>query len=91
MEENEKKQQFRCPNDCTKCLRVQREYCSAQKALENQRILISMQDTIKSMSGTIEELRDKINAIQDNEAMVFDHNAETTETDIAQEGGGAEE
>ena len=51
----------------------------------------SMQEAITAMSGTIEELKVKIASIQDNEAMVFDPNAETTETDIAQEGDGAEE
>lgn len=74
MEQNEK-QQFKCSGDCLKCSRVQREYCAAQKAYDNQQLLLEMQETV-------EELKVKISAIQDNEALVFDPNA--------QEGDGAE-
>lgn len=74
MEQNEK-QQFKCPGDCLKCSRAQREYCAAQKAYDNQQLLLAMQDTL-------DELRDNISAIQDNEALVFDPNA--------QDGDGAE-
>ena len=73
--EQEKKTQFRCSGDCLKCSRVQREYCSAQKAYDNQQLLLSIQETV-------EELKEKVSAIQDNEALVFDPDA--------QEGDGAE-
>ncbi len=86
MAQNEQKQ-FRCTGDCLNCNRVQREYCASQKSLENQRILVSMQDTINVMAGTIEQLNEKISAIQDNEAEAFAPDLE----DIAQEGEGAEE
>jgi len=87
MEQTEQKQKFRCTGDCLNCPRVQREYCASQKTLENQRLLIAMQETLKSMSGTIDDLKEKIGAIQDNEAMVF---APTSEEPIAQEGDGVE-
>ena len=86
--EQEQKQQFRCTGDCLNCPRVQREYCASQKTLENQRMLVAMQETLKTMTGTIAELSEKINAIQDNEAMVF---APASEEPIAQEEAGAEE
>lgn len=87
MENNGQKQQFRCTGDCLNCPRVQREYCSSQKTLENQRMLIAMQEKIDAMAGTIGEMKEKIAAIQDNEAMAFAPAAE----EIAQEGDGAEE
>lgn len=83
--EQEQKQQFKCTGDCLNCHRVQREYCASQKAYDNQRLLLEMQESIKSLSGSVEELKIKVSAIQDNEAMVFDPNK-----DIAQSGDGAE-
>lgn len=88
MEQTEQKQVFRCTGDCLNCPRVQREYCASQKTLENQRMLVAMQETLKVMAGTIDELKEKIGAIQDNEAMVF---TPTSEEPIAQEGDGVEE
>ena len=87
MEKNEK--QFQCTGDCLNCPRIQREYCSAQKGYDNQRILVSLQEAIHVMSGTIGELKEKISAIQDSEASVFNPNEDNSAT-IAQEGDGAE-
>ena len=96
MEQNEQKQQFKCMGDCLNCRAVhdrkqQWWYCATQHAYNTLQMVRSMQEAITAMSGTIEELKVKIASIQDNEAMVFDPNAEATETDIAQEGDGAEE
>lgn len=96
-------QQFRCTGDCINCNRAQREYCGAQKGYDNWLLLLEMQKTLAAMSGTVEELKHKVAAIQDNEAMVFDPNNDTTAViqqptehiegiseGIAQEGDGAE-
>ena len=96
MEQNEQKQQFKCLGDCLNCRAIndrkqQWWYCATQHAYNTLQMVRSMQEAITAMSGTIEELKVKIASIQDNEAMVFDPNAETTETDVAQEGDGAEE
>lgn len=90
----EQKQQFKCTGECINCPRVQHEYCAAQKALENQRMLIEMTESLKQMQCTVAELKEKITAIQDSEALVFDPNEEKSEIPtlpIAQEGVGAEE
>lgn len=77
--QNQGQQQFRCTGDCLTCRaindrKVQWQYCAAQKALENQEMLVAMMQTVKAMAGEIRELNEKIKAIQDSEAMVFDPN-----------------
>lgn len=54
-------------------------------------MLKTMQDTLEAMTAKFNELNEKINAIQDNDAMVFNPSMEDIEEDIAQEGDGAEE
>lgn len=80
--EEKREQQFRCTGDCIQCHRGQREYCAAQKAYDNQRILLAMQEALNAMSGTVEELKAKVIAIQDSEAMVYDPNAEEEKSGI---------
>lgn len=76
MNEENNQQQFQCTGDCLKCRaindrRLQWQYCAAQFTYNSMRMLQSMQESISAMSGSIEELKVKLNAIQDNEAMVF--------------------
>ena len=68
MEQN----QFKCTGDCLKCTIVQRQYCAAQKAYDNQRLLVEL-------TSAVADLKAKIEAIQDNEAHVF--NPATTPED----------
>ena len=82
MEQNQ--QQFKCSGDCTKCHQVQRQYCAAQKGYDNQQLLLSL-------IGEVKELAAKVNAIQSNEALVFNPNEAEEPTDISQEGDGEEE
>lgn len=104
--QNQGQQQFRCTGDCLTCRaindrKIQWQYCAAQKALENQEMLVAMMQTVKAMAGEIRELNEKIKAIQDSEAMVFDPNKEPEDVavipksvpaseDTAQSGDGAE-
>lgn len=67
---------FKCTGDCLKCHPNQRQYCAAQITYNTMRM-------IETMQGTIEEMKVKIEAIQGNEASLFDP------TDIAQSGDGA--
>lgn len=67
---------FKCSGDCLKCHSAQRQYCAAQFTYNTMRM-------IEHMQGTIEEMKVKIEAIQGNEASLFDP------TDIAQSGDGA--
>lgn len=82
MEEN----QFKCIGDCLKCHPVQRQYCAAQKAYDNQRLLIDL-------TGKVEALESRIAAIQGNEARVFNPaivpDVSPSGQDTAQEGSGA--
>jgi hypothetical protein len=87
----EGQQQFQCTGDCLRCLPVQRQYCAAQHAYSSMMMLKTMQDTLEAMTAKFNELNEKINAIQDNDAMVFNPSMEDIEEDIAQEGDGAEE
>ena len=96
MEQNnqQQQQQFKCSGDCLKCLPVQRQYCASQFTYNTMRMVESLQNTLITMQGTVEDLKTKIEAIQSNEASVFDPTkdeellAKPTETNIAQEGAG---
>lgn len=65
-------QQFRCTGDCFRCQPLQRQYCAAQWSYNSMRMLESMQEAIEAMHGTVEELKVKVDAIQGNEASLFD-------------------
>ena len=63
------------------------------------RMLQQMQQNIEAMASELMDMKAKVAAIQDNEAMVFNPNEESSEAepvigaennDIAQEGDGAE-
>ena len=79
--------QFRCSGDCLNCRkqpnerREQWQYCAAQFTYNSMRMIADLQ-------GTVKDLKEKIEAIQNNEATIFDPTA--TLKPIAQEGDGAE-
>lgn len=90
MEQN----QFKCSGDCLKCHPNQRQYCAAQFTYNSMRMIETMQGTLTTMQGTIDELKLKVEAIQGNEASLFDPTSESiTEEElinaIAQSGDGA--
>ena len=96
MEQNN--QQFKCTGDCFRCQPLQRQYCAAQWSYNGLRIMEKIESTLESMNGTIKELSVKIDAIQGNEASLFDPTESSVlggsavETSpIAQEGSGATE
>ena len=88
-------QNFKCSGDCLKCHANQRAYCASQFTYNSMRMIEKMQETLVSMQGTIEVLGTRIEAIQNNEASIFDptkeDNLEKPNLPIAQEGDGAEE
>ena len=86
MEQN----QFKCSGDCLKCTPIQRQYCSSQFTYNSMRMLENLIGDFNKMVGTIEEMKVKIEAIQGNEAMLFDPTSEklTLVQDTAQEGAG---
>lgn len=96
MEQNQQQQQFKCTGDCFSCRalnerKTQWQYCAAQHAYNAMQMVRSMQSSLDAMAGTIEELKAKVNAIQSNEALVFNPNGVEEPTDISQEGDGEEE
>lgn len=72
-------QNFRCTGNCLNCLPAQRTYCAAQHSYSNMKVL----DT---MMGVVLDLKEKIEAMQNNEATLFDP---TDVSDTAQSGDGA--
>ena len=75
----EQQKQFQCTGDCLTCSNAQRQYCASQHAYKSMRML-------ERMEQQIADIRETIEAIQNNEAMVFDPHQEH----IAQSGDGAE-
>lgn len=85
MDKKEQKQ-FQCSGDCLQCLPVQRQYCAAQHAYHNMRLLQGMQESFDAIAADLKELKSKVASIQDNEALVFNPN-----DDISQDGDGEDE
>ena len=82
MEQN----QFKCIGDCLNCYPVQRQYCAAQKAYDNQRLLLDL-------TKKVEAIESKMASIQDDEARVFNPaivpDVSPSGQNTAQEGSGA--
>ena len=74
-------QQFKCTGDCLKCHSNQRQYCSAQFTYNTMRMVEDLFIDVSKMAGTIQEIKTKLEAIQGNEALLFD----PTETEISEQ------
>ena len=85
-------QEFKCSGNCLNCSPAQRAYCASQHAFSNMKVLDSMMNIIIDMQEGFKTLSEKIEAIQNNEATVFDPNQmhPQSATSIAQSGDGAE-
>lgn len=77
-------ERFKCTGDCLKCLPAQRAYCASQHAYSNMKVLDSMMAVVLSMQDGMIAMSEKIDAIVNNEALVF-----APHDDTAQEGLGA--
>lgn len=75
MEEN---QSFKCSGDCLNCRKnpheraTQWQYCASQFTYNTMRMIENMRESMTSMQGTIDEVKAKLEAIQNNEATVYD-------------------
>ena len=87
----EQNQNFRCSGNCLNCSPAQRAYCASQHSYSNMKVLDKMMGIVIAMQGSMEELSKKIEAIQNNEAAIFDPNEEKLSMNIAQSGDGAQE
>ena len=85
---------FKCSGNCLNCQPAQRAYCASQHAYSNMKVLDSMMGIIIAMQGTIDEMKVKIEALQNNEADLFnpseEEKSEITNSSISQEGDGEE-
>ena len=75
MAENNNNQNSGCSGNCLGCSPAQRAYCASQHAYSNMKVLDRMMDVVLNMQGEMAVLREKIEAIQNNEASVFDPTA----------------
>lgn len=75
-------QNYKCSGNCLNCMPAQRAYCASQHAYSNMKVLDQMMSIVMTMQGDIKTISEKIEAIQNNEASIFDP--------TAQSGGGAE-
>ena len=64
--------QSKCTGNCMACTILQRQYCSSQLAYSNMRMLEQMQQSLANMQGTVDELTKKVEAMQNNEALLID-------------------
>ena len=78
----EQTQQFQCTGDCLKCFPAQRQYCASQHAYNSMRMIERMEKRMTDIENHFIELEKMIESIQNNEATLFNPNA--------QEGDGAE-
>lgn len=65
---------FKCNGNCLGCQPAQRAYCASQHAYSNMKVLDTMMGIVLAMQGDLKNLSEKIEAIQNNEASVFDPN-----------------
>lgn len=71
MAEIENKQTQHCSGNCMKCSPFQRAYCSSQLAYSNMRMLELVEQNIETMQGQMAKLAEKVEAMQNNEAMLI--------------------
>ena len=68
-------QNFQCSGNCLNCLPAQRAYCAAQHSYSNMKVLDKVMEIVIDMKGDIKAISEKIQAMQDNEALLFDPSA----------------
>lgn len=74
-----KKQESRCNGNCMGCNPFQRQFCASQLSYNNMRM-------IEQLAQLVDKIEGKIEALQNNEALLIDPLVDT-----AQKGDGAEE
>lgn len=69
-------QGYRCSGDCLKCHPEQRQYCASQFTFNTMKMVEHLIADFNKMVGTAEEMKVKIEALQNNEALLFNPTAE---------------
>lgn len=65
-------QQSKCTGNCMACNQYQRGLCSSQLSYYNMKMLETMVQITVGLQQNVKELGIKIEAMQNNEAMLFD-------------------
>ena len=65
-------QQGRCTGNCMQCTIYQRALCASQVGYYNMKMLETMMQITSSLQHDVNELAEKIEAMQNNEALLFD-------------------
>ena len=65
-------QQPRCTGNCMTCNQYQRGLCSSQLSYYNMKMLETMVQITAGLQQNVKDLSAKIEALQNNEALLFD-------------------
>lgn len=84
---------FKCTGNCLNCLPAQRAYCASQHAYSNMKVLDGMMGIVMELKDSVSALGVKIEALQNNEAMLFDpsEDKQPNQRLITQSGDGVDE
>ena len=63
---------YKCSGNCLNCTPAQRAYCASQHAYSNMQVLDTMMGIVLGLKESVDEMKIKIEALQDNEATLFD-------------------
>ena len=63
---------FKCSGNCLNCMPAQRAYCASQHAYSNMKVLDNVMALLMAMQGDMRIMKEKVEAMQNNEAMLFD-------------------
>ena len=81
----------RCTGNCMACTVFQRQYCSAQLAYSNMRMLELMQQTINELKDDVSKLQETASLQKTSEEGVFSPFVSDSVSGTAQSGDGAVE
>ena len=74
-----------CTGDCMNCHAIQRALCASQMSYYNMRMLETLSKDFFSLKESVDKVNERVEALQNNEATLFNPVGE------AQSGDGADE
>lgn len=78
----QKQGQFQCTGNCLLCQPAQRAYCASQHAYSNMKVLDTMMSAVLALQEDVKSISEKIEAMQSNEASIFDPHVEYEDEEI---------
>lgn len=70
--QSQQTEQFQCTGDCLRCSKEQRAYCACQHTYNSMRVMERLAQRMTVIEDHFREVKEMVEAIRDNEAMVFD-------------------